>query len=327
MAMDGIEPNPLRARALDERMRARLADSIAYIHAELSGDLQIGKEAVETALADIRERPQSPQRFGIYYDLVLAIDRDEAELARQLAGELIAPHPASDVLLTPFQDRPAAEVERYARLLMSEPDRVRPVAAEHFELCRDRMDDAFALLRAGFPAMAEEIEALLSEIVVAAAPDEPGAIGFNAASSYMLWGAMLFNALAPLSRLDITQSLAHESGHSLLFGLCTDGPLVENPDDEFFSSPLRADPRPMDGVVHATYIIARMHLAVQRLLDAGVLEPDEEEAARKDLELHVRNFAIGDRTVREGGRLTEIGQRIMEDARAHIARHSLALQD
>ena len=47
-----------------------------------------------------------------------------------------------------------------------------------------------------------------------------------------------------------------------------------------FSSPLRTDPRPMDGVVHATYVVARMHQTISRLLDAGVLSETDQAAAR-----------------------------------------------
>jgi len=238
---------------------------------------------------------------------------------------MAAPRDPVTFHISRIQDRPDDEAERYTRLLLSDPKLAHAVSAEQFVAGRARVNDSLGLLKSGFPEMADEIGVLLHEIVLAAGTEDPGALSFSAGSSYMLWGAMLFNAVEPLSRLDIAQSLAHESGHNLLFGLCTDGPLVENPDDEFYASPLRADPRPMDGVVHAVYIIARMHMTVQRLLEAGVLEPDERAAAEDDLAIHVRNFEKGDRTVRDGARLTAIGERIMADARAHMAQ-SLALQ-
>jgi HEXXH motif-containing protein len=306
-------------------MRARLADSISYIFAEVGSDLAVDDDAVARLVAEVRSQRQSPQRFGLYYDLVLAIDRDDAEHARRLAARLAAPRDPVTFRISRIQDRPDDEAERYMRLLLSDPELANAVNAEQFEAGRARVSDALALLDAGFPEMAEEICVLLHEIVLAAGTAEPGALSFTAASSYMLWGAMLFNAVEPLSRLDIAQSLAHESGHNLLFGLCTDGPLVENPDDEFYPSPLRADPRPMDGVVHAVYIVARMHMTVQRLLEAGMLEPGERAGAEEDLATHLRNFEKGDRTIRDAARLTPIGERIMADARAHMAR-SLAFQ-
>jgi HEXXH motif-containing protein len=95
---------------------------------------------------------------------------------------------------------------------------------------------------------------------------------------------------------------------------------VDNPDEELFSSPLRKDPRPMDGVFHATYVIARMHQTVSRLLNAGVLNEREREAAIADLAAHQRNFDAGDRVVRDGARLTPLGAEVIESARAYMAR-------
>jgi hypothetical protein len=43
-------------------------------------------------------------------------------------------------------------------------------------------------------------------------------------------------------------------------------PLVENEVEELYPSPLRSDPRPIDGVVYATYVTARMDYAVTSLL-------------------------------------------------------------
>jgi HEXXH motif-containing protein len=130
---------------------------------------------------------------------------------------------------------------------------------------------------------------------------------------------MLLNGRGQNNVLDTAQALAHESGHNLLFGFCSSGPLVDNPDEELFSSPLRKDPRPMDGVFHATYVIARMHQTVSRLLDAGVLDEREREAAIADLAAHQRNFDAGDRVVRDGARLTPLGAEVIDAARAYMA--------
>ena len=72
--------------------------------------------------------------------------------------------------------------------------------------------------------------------------------------------------------LSLLETLAHEAAHSLLFGIQISGPLVLNPDDARFASPLRVDLRPMDGVYHATFVSARMHFAMQELLASGLLK-------------------------------------------------------
>ena len=75
----------------------------------------------------------------------------------------------------------------------------------------------------------------------------------------------------------------------------------------------------MDGVFHATYVVARMHQTVSRLLAAGVVDEASRPAALADLQAHRRNFAAGDQVIRDGGRLTPLGVELIESARAYMA--------
>ena len=117
----------------------------------------------------------------------------------------------------------------------------------------------------------------------------------------------------------MVQALAHESGHNLLFGLCADGPLVENDDEERYASPLRPDPRPMDGLVHATYVSARMHQAMVRLRRSGALSRDQEAAADAAAADNRRAFLEGMHTIDRHAKLTELGAAVMSGARDSIA--------
>jgi HEXXH motif-containing protein len=313
-----FEPSADRGEALDRRMRERLAGSLDYMFAAVGEALGLDVAACSDLTARIRSGPQSPHIFGAYYDLVIALERDELDVVRELANEMVGQRSAAGTRIAAIDDRPANEEERYRRQFLANLD-VEIPPSELMAEYRRRLDDAFSLLDAGYPEMASEIRALLRDIVVAAGPEDPKALTFDGASCYMLWGAIMLNARGQKTVLDAVQALAHESGHNLLFGFSTDGPLVENADDELFSSPLRKDPRPMDGVFHATYVVARMHQTLSRLLDPGVLDSAHAEAARADLALHRRNFEIGDQVVREGGRLTAVGREVIEAAREYMA--------
>lgn len=315
-----FEPSADRGHDLDRRMRYRLADTLDYVFAEVGEELAIDANSHRGLTKGIRSGPQSPHIFGAYYDLVIALERDQVELARGLAREMLARAAGGPLLVAPIDDRSDSEEERYRRLLLAGTDYAVPPGSTLMAECRERLDAAFALLDAGFPEMAAEVRALLREIVVAAGPEDPKAITFDGASCYMLWGAILLNARGQKTVLDTAQALAHESGHNLLFGFSASGPLVENPDDELFSSPLRRDPRPMDGVFHATYVVARMHQTLSRLLESGVLDDAQSEAAQTDLALHRRNFELGDEVVRQGGRLTATGRAAIDAARDYMAK-------
>ena len=266
-----FEPSAERGAALDLRMRGRLADSLDYLISRIGDDLDVDRDAAARASASIRSAPQSPHRFGAYYDLVLAVEDDDLDEARERARELIGHEPATGLRIAAIEDRPAVEIERGRRLFLSDPALAAEPDADLLANTKTRIDAAFNLLDRGFPEMAAEIRALLREIVIAAGPTDPKVMTFDGSSAYMLWGATLLNARGQTNVLDTAQALAHESGHNLLFGYCANGPLIENPDDELFESPLRLDPRPMDGIVHATYVIARMHQTLDRLLASGVL--------------------------------------------------------
>jgi HEXXH motif-containing protein len=300
-------------------MRERLADTLDYVFEEVGGALGVSPRQAADATSRIRRSRQSPNLFGAYYEMVLALESDEIDEARAFACELLASADASGTRIAAIEERSASEAARYRRLLISDPDMARQPDTGLLAETRVRVDAAFDLLDRGFPEMSGEIRELLREIAIAQGPEDPKAPTFDGASSYMLWGAILLNARGQKTVLDTAQALAHESGHNLLFGLCVSGPLVENADDELFSSPLRSDLRPMDGVVHATYVVARMHQTVSRLLQAGAVDEADMDGAVADLEAHRRNFEAGEQVVRESGRLTPLGARVIESARAYMA--------
>lgn len=299
-------------------MRERLADSLGYIFTEVGEELGVEPAVAEQTSARIRSEHQSPQQFGAYYDMVLAIENEELDEARRLAHELTARRAVRGLRIGSIGNHPKSEAERYRRLFLEDPSLAGEPDPQLLAETTRRIESAFVLLDADFPEMSAEIRELLREIVIAAGPDDPNAITFDGASSYMLWGATLLNARGQKSVLDTAQALAHESGHNLLFGYCVSGPLVENADDELFPSPLRMDPRPMDGIVHATYVVARMHQTLERLLAAGNLSATETKAALADLNAHARNFEAGDAVIRESGRLTALGAAVIDSARAYM---------
>jgi HEXXH motif-containing protein len=171
----------------------------------------------------------------------------------------------------------------------------------------------------GDPELAGEFRGLVSEILLAKGGSADGLSEFDGGSSFMLWGALFINPSRPKTVVEMVETLAHESAHSLLFGLSIDDPLVENPDGERFKSPLRDDPRPMDGIYHATFVSARMHYAMARLADSGILTADQQAAAREAMESDRRAFRDGLATVEAHGRLTARGMAIMAGARDYMA--------
>ncbi|MEO7602638.1 MAG: HEXXH motif-containing putative peptide modification protein [Sphingomicrobium sp.] len=302
-------------------MRNRLAQSLSYVFDRIGHEIGVSPDDAARTIGTIRSSRQSPHVFGAYYEMILAVERDEIDLAREFASEIVerCGMSTAGAWVRSLTNRERRDEARYRRMLLPE-DIVAEAPDDHqLQSALERIDSAMGLLDRGFPEMADEIRALLGEVVIAVGPEDPKALTFDGSSSYMLWGAIMLNARGQMTVLDTAQALAHESGHNLLFGKCANGPLVENDDEEDFAHPLRTDPRPMDGVFHAAYVIARMHQTLERLLDAGVLDDEQREAAERDRELHRRNFAAADEIIRSAAQLSPVGEGAIAAARAHLA--------
>jgi HEXXH motif-containing protein len=307
-------------------MRARLAASLRYVADQAAGAVTL-PPALDAALERIAARPVAPLTFGAYCDLVLALEADQLPEAAALLAEIAAAPPAAGGPALRRFGEPADDPawERYRRLVDTDPAMpftLQPAAAAEAARAAGLVRRALALIDAGNPDLGAEIRTLVQEIVLAVGADDPAAVQFDGVSSFLLWGGVVLNARSYDSPIAMVQALAHESGHNLLFGLCADGPLQANDDAERFASPLRTDPRPMDGIVHAAYVTARMHQAVERLLAAGILDAADAAEAQAAAEDNRRRFAGGIATVDRHARLTPLGAAVMEGARRYMAGRS-----
>ena len=319
-----FEPSADRARFLDRRMRLRLRDSLAHIFEQSRDHLTLHRTQLDRFLSRLAAYPVSPLAFSLYCDLVIAIEGDELDEAGHLIDELVAlpwHRPGLEILdLGDPQRDPVAQ--RYARFIDSDPDvpfQIFPPSAKAAEACRRQIYDALALMDAGDRKLAEEIRALLREVILAAGTEDPKALTFDGASAFMLWGAIIINANRQDGELGMVQMLAHESAHNLLFGMTTDEPLLFNSPEERFASPLRADPRPLEGIYHATFVAARMYRALRVLLESRGLSAIQETQARKDLADNLRFFKLGSDTIKRHGRLTDMGEAIFQNVCGYMA--------
>jgi hypothetical protein len=317
---DSLEPSDARAAVLDRRMRERLGTSLRHILSQAADTLALDASMLDGFFQRLKTSPVAPPIFGAYFELVLALENGSVTDARELLHEIAAAsEPPGGTLITDFAETGATG--RYRRLMDSDPAtpfEFFPPPHEPAQRSRQLIAEAFVLMDRGDAGLAREIRVLLREIVLAAGPESKQAMTFHGASSFMLWGAIVLNVRAHDTALDMVQALAHESGHTLLFGLCADCALVEDGGAARYPSPLREDERPMDGIVHATFVSARMHRAVARLVESGVLSEDETAAARGALADHSRNFHSGFDTVDRHARLTPLGRAVMADARRYM---------
>lgn len=183
---------------------------------------------------------------------------------------------------------------------------------------RGRINRAMKAMHKIMPVWAQEFEALVALIVLA----ETEAGTFAGASAFPAWGAILVNPRSQETDLDLVATLIHESSHLKLFSAYLDDEIVLNDPDEVYSSPLRREARPMNGIYHAAFVLARMARFMQDLRGtrqaSAVIGKD---AAMLDarIESAVQGFEAAYDVIATQGQLTTLGRSIMNEAAAAVA--------
>jgi hypothetical protein len=275
-------------------------------------------------LKRLRSSRTAPLTFALYGDLVRAIDQGEFASAHELVSTLVSqpecpPNLQIMDLADPAFDARAQIYERYIDNDPLMPLKLAPPLPEAAREAKEAIIKTLTLLDSADPELAAEMRELLREIVLCGDRHDAGRVTFEGASAFLLWGAILLNTHRDNDCVAMAQTLAHESAHNLLFGLCPDEPLLLNDPEERFGSPLRPDLRPLEGIYHATYVIARMHRSLRHLAGSGHLSPEDEKRARQEMVQTQRLFKDGLRTLETHAQLTEIGGQILEGAKEYMS--------
>ena len=309
-------------------MRAELARSLEAIFDRCSGLFPFKPEPIAKLIATIRSQPVRPAVFAVYTDLVECIADSDFDQAEQLADLLLQiPQAAQRTRIVWLSDDAlgAGQAERHTRIVDDDPERrigIKPTVSKEPPEERESISEALDLLDMGAPDHAGEARALMREIVLVG----PGMVEspFGGASTPYLWGAITISVDPIESRLEAAFTLIHEATHLLLFGLNFGRPLVRNPQSERYRSPLRSDPRPMEGIVHAAYVLARIHQFAGALLSSGALTTEEQTFAEQEIARSSDGFDRVLATILKNARFTEIGGRIFGSAAAYMRRAPVA---
>lgn len=303
---------------LDRAMRTSVADSLDYILQAAGQHLALPPAQARSTIEAIHAHRVAPSLFGRYYKLVLAVQDGNYHQARELLTRISDTARHIPEFSADAYDEPSLgeDFELYAGLIDpnpgSSPWLCSPDPPEPFG---PRVTECLRLIAVADPALADELSGLVIQVVGAVPFKGPNARLFGSASSFMLWGLLVINLERYRTPADLVQGLVHEAAHLLLFAHSIDQPLVTNPIEERYLSPLRSDPRPMDGVFHATFVAARMHHVNRKLREAysATFRPvplDELDARLADLK--ERYFGALD-TVRNHARLSSTGQQILQE--------------
>ena len=307
-------------------IQARLAESLRHIDEAL--DLP---EGPETDLASVARHLDAggalePQAYGHYYALIRALqgERPEGAMAhiRVLAASPRDPDAGVTIRLLGPGDftRPgmrAAKANFTSESLR--PEQLRPIPPAAALRVRRALRRAMDIIRDHAPDSWSDFSRITTEIIAASGAMRDG-MTFDGCSSLERYGSILVNMRRNRTPLVLAETLVHESAHSLLFALSCDDHRVLNPPTERYKSPLRIDPRPLDGIFHAAFVLARMHgFLAEVAANDGAPAPMRDEA-RKLAVRRRANFFDGYGVLVEHARFTETGRALIEDARQRVER-------
>jgi hypothetical protein len=319
MTAPQYSPSRCHGENLAKLMNAKLVRSLVHIAERVADAANISGLGADLAShlhqADNRSRNFSPALFLLHTDLLTAAVQNEVDLAVQLAEEILAQDwEVKGLTVSDFSPESLGinffdRTSRCLRVDPSTPMAVKEPSAKAASIMRTNIARALKLLDLSAPEHAGEVNAILKQIILAE-NEHPKRLGFSGASSFSAWGCIFLNADEERSVFDLLQGIVHETAHLVLFAEALEGPLVLNASGETYSSPLRGDPRPMDGIYHATFVSARMYQAMKEL--RGNSEFDD--YISNALELNWQSFVEGYDVVLKNAALTTLGETLITQA-------------
>lgn len=309
-------------RDLADNVIERLSESFAYIAGVVGSDeLRRHLLVVAGRLCALRVVP--PQLGCLYLRIVDAVESGDEPEGILLCSRLTEILSRSWTLeVAPYSREELGDFyEGFAEVLFDESYGKQPIAEPPEPIwlaARGHFERGLALVREFDPALFLEIEALWSRIYIGVGNPDSGKSRFGGVTSLVLWGGTFANAEHYNSEIKAAEFLVHEVTHALLFAAGCDEPLVLNPPEEVFPSPLRKDLRPMDGIFHAALVCARVAGFYEILREAKADLPVDEETLGQCRDANARKFLQGYATVKESGRLSPLGEDFLEQANASV---------
>ncbi len=307
------------------RIHARLSESL--VHVAQSG--VVGRKATASAMEALSARIETggtvaPERFRHYFALVRAAQQGRPAKAVASARKLLAAGALTDGAITvrPMADAVMSRSEqRHVRLdfgsdslattqIVRIPDGDVPAVIARIEgalaLCQQYAPDSHALLAA-----------VTREIIPVMGRARDG-MSFDGCSSVERWGAILINMRKQRSDLGLAETLVHESSHSYLFDLTSLERLTMNTMDERYKSPLRLDPRPIDGIFHAVFVLAHMYAFLREVAENPAAPEDLQQEAEEVSARRVVAFNDGYSVLERHAKPTATGRAILKRIRAMV---------
>lgn len=302
---------------LDHLVREKFNDSLRYLFSELHNEVPFSKKSLDLMSEHILSHRVTPRAFSQFYNLVFDINQMEKGQVKFVLEKIISlVEDEVNLQVLPYLETVLGdEYLLFPKLIFTGFAQGNPMVPANETLINRYEPDvhrAIEIIQLVDADVYGELMALISLIIFCDKNPDEHVRAFGGASSLMAWGALFLNTQVYFSLEDIITGLIHEATHTALFGVNEQETLVLNPIDKNFTSPLRSDERPMDGIYHATIVSARVSLFLRKIRDNAVFQQLDKERILV-LEQHSNKaFYSGLETISEHAVLSNYAQVLIE---------------
>lgn len=306
----------LRRRAPELDFAAGVAELLATIHTDLafagalSGPVsqrRLPRRIVSLPARRVIEIPEHTQRAEFYnHELVLfhAGGQTTIPLEQAKTDESCFVEITDKLLLALVDNNPLAMSEAHPDKAGNSLDLGGRPAREW----ADMLARALELIGRYLPDLRGEIDLYLHQIVPVGYDDHT-----HLSASYQEVIGTVYMTLHP-QLMTMVEATIHEFQHNKLHAQLELDPLLHNAFHPLYCSPVRPDPRPLQGIllaVHAFFPVARLY---QLMRDAGHEDTNRPDFERRYAQI-IKGNHEGATVLLEHGQPTEVGRGLMDELR------------
>ncbi len=304
------------------------ASSLEYLVSVCEPHVEFDKGQVARLISRIRSGSrETPFLYALHFRLVEAIQRQSLPDIQLYLDQLLNLDQAADQLLVAglASDDLPWDADTTTAYFEADDDagfRYAPPDRDKTALVQTKLSAALEMINRFAPGLAAEMRELVTTIIIAhgtALNDTCPPQVFETSTALRAFGGVLLNADYSGSVLDAVTSLIHEEAHTVLFAVSPNDGVVENPDNERYSSPLREGLRPLEGIFHQAFVVARMIYGMNLLRSSTGASQTECDFACGFVRSNIPCFEDAATTIRRHARLTDAGEMVFQAAENHMA--------
>lgn len=248
----------------------------------------------------------------IHTDFFNAVDQQDVEKVNRIVERLGSDHfqlqETTYINMSDVNDYYSPLVKKICSQEILNKTHFLPLSSEEFKRAENSFRRGIEVYKESSPDFFEEFQHLVGEILILKAE------GIKGGSSFDLFGMIHMCYLDKWEKVtDIVHFLVHEQSHLYVHLLAKDDPLVLNY-SEMHEAPLRVEKRPLIGIYHAVFVLARMQYVLRKALSHNVIPDSEKVYCEETSDYFRKRCQFGLVTLKEHAQMTPLAEALMTSA-------------